>query len=296
MRRDRIKVSAALLLVWLATLAAVAMPGRALAQAKEYHMDRYDAAITVNADGSLDITETLTFVFTSGTFRRGLRTWELDKVEGITVESVAENKDSTLRYYTEGIFDPDDSATGVPGTYGTENNGGELRLRWIYGLTSNTSRTFLLTYHVDGAIRVYGDHDEFDWYAVPPEWASPIDKSHVQVTFPQGSNTSIWPVASVPSNAEVSRQNNMIVWTASSGLDAGFEVGAKIPKGVLSANKPSWQAEVDRQEQQQAQAQNNLDITSLPWTMMGLGTFIMSVLSLLGGIFIRLVLFFVGGK
>ena len=251
MRSPRARIPKAFLLFWMAALAAALcwglLPGQASAQAKEYHMDRYDSTITVNADGSMDIVESLVYVFTSGTFRRGLRTWNLDRLEGIDVTGIAEESASSLVPYALGDFDRDASTSGVTGTYGTEKTNNELRLRWIFGSTSNSSRTFQITYHVTGALRVYDDRDELDWYAVPPGWGSAIDRSQVNVIFPEGVDTSSWDVAAVPSLAQVSKQGNTITWSTNSNLDNGFEIGAHIPKGTLAITKPSWQDSFDRQ-------------------------------------------------
>jgi hypothetical protein len=251
MRTPRLRLITALVLAMLTLLPAVAwlgFPTPAGAQTQQFHIDRYDSEITVNRDGSLDIVETLTYVFTSGTFRRGIREWDLERLDSITDVQVAEVRQGETVPYTFGSFDPDDSRTGVAGTYGLETTGGNLRLRWIYGQTSNTSRTFLITYRVNGGVKVYDDRDEFDWYAVPPDSAAPIQSSTVRVTFPAGSETGTWTAAAVPSQANIARQGNTITYSTVSGLGGGFEVGAQIPKGVLSAAKPSWQEDVDNRE------------------------------------------------
>jgi len=200
----------------------------------------------------MDIMETLTYVFTSGTFHRGLRTWDMGRVGGITVNGVTETNYPKLTTYTKGAFDLDNSTTGVVGTYGTENDGTQLRLRWIFGDTTNATRTFQIAYHVDGATRVYSNYDELDWYAVPPDWGASINASRVSVIFPSGTDTSNWDVASVPKDAEVSKKGNTITWSTGSIPSGGFEVGAKIPLGVLNATKPSWQDSFDQQNPQQS--------------------------------------------
>jgi hypothetical protein len=292
MRNPRAKISKAMLPVWVAALAAALclglLPGRASAQTKEYHMDHYDSTITVNADGSMDIVETLTFVFTRGTFRRGSRIWDLDKVEGIRVTGVAEESNSSLVPYLEGDFDPDTSTTGITSTYGIENTGSTLRLRWIFGTTTNASRTFQLAYHVDGAIRVYDNRNELDWYAVPPEWGSPINRSRVNVIFPEGINTSSWDVASVPTQASVSKQGNTITWSTSSNLEKGFEVGTHIPKNALSIPKPSWQDSFDRQQTGQLDSASGTAGSGLG-SFMNIGFFVFSGIVLFGGILWQLV-------
>src|SRR3954447_18539798 len=95
----------------LPVLAVLANPAGVVAQTKVYHIDRYDSNITVYSNGSLDIQETLTYVFTSGTFRRGLRTWDLDKLDNITNVAVAENRNGLYVEYREATFDPDDSTS-----------------------------------------------------------------------------------------------------------------------------------------------------------------------------------------
>ncbi len=260
----------------LPAMVGLTNPGRVAAQTKIYYMDRYDSNISVNTDGSLDIQETLVYVFTNGTFHRGTRIWDTTKLDNITNIRVAENKNGTFVDYQQTDYDPDSSTTGVTGTYGTQTDSTNQTesVRWVFGNTSNATRTFRLSYHVNGAIRVYSDHDEFDWYAVPPQWGAAILHSRVQVTFPQGSNTATWVTNTAPSGAEVSKQGNTITYTANGGLTAGFEVGAQPPAGVLTAAKPAWQNSIDAQE--------NYDLHTRP--LVDLAFFVLGVLLLLGGI------------
>ncbi|HET9493954.1 MAG TPA: DUF2207 domain-containing protein [Chloroflexia bacterium] len=251
MRTQRLRLTTALILAVLTLLPAVAWlanPSAAGAQTQQFIIDQYDSDITVNADGSLNVEETLTYRFVSGTFRRGLRTWDLEQVDSINDVQVSEVRGDQTVPYNFSSFDPDESRTGVAGTYGMETADGKLRLRWIYGQTSNAIRTFLITYRVNGAIRVYDSNDEFNWYAVPPDSAAPIQSSNVTVTFPAGSNTSTWETAAIPAEAHIAKQGNAITYSTVSRLNSGFKVGAQIPKGVLAATKPSWQEAVDNRE------------------------------------------------
>jgi hypothetical protein len=108
------------LLLWVGVAAFLlfgligTIPLSAAAQEQRYRIDRYDSEITVNADGSLDITEKVTYVFESGTFRRGLRTWELDRLEGIRDISVVETINGLPVRYERTEFDPDESTSGIP--------------------------------------------------------------------------------------------------------------------------------------------------------------------------------------
>lgn len=227
----------------------------AFAQSKVFHNDRYDSNITVNQDGSLDIQETLVYVYDSGSFHRGTRFWDTNRLEDITNIQVTELSNGLEIPYRKTSYDPDDSTSGTPLTYGVQDTGGQKSVRWVYPYTPDTSgssKTFRLSYHVDGAVRVYSDRDEFDWYAVPPDWQGAINSSRVQVTFPQGfdaNSLAAGAISSIPRNAEVSKAGNQITWTATGNLQStGFEVGTQLPKGILNATIPSWQAAQDRMD------------------------------------------------
>lgn len=249
----------ALLVIPSVALALLAAPGGALAQTNNsYHFDRYDADITANTDGSLDVVETLVYVYDSGRFHRGNRAIPLDRTGGITNVSVAEvSASGAPTPYRLTSYDPDNSTFGVPGTYGIVRDGNQLKIRWVYDYVSNTTKTFQVSYHVDGAIRVYSDRDEFDWYAVPQGAGGTINSSRVQLTLPQGVDASKMTTASKPT-AESNASGNRIVWSTSGNLDNGLEVGAHIPKGVLNATVPPWQPSVDQQERQQAEYDKNV--------------------------------------
>lgn len=238
-----------ILLLALPLLGVIVAPRQAYAQTKQFHYDRYDADITVNQDGSIDVVETLVYVYDEGDFHRGSRAIPTDRADGISnVAVVEELPGGGTQQYRETTYDPDDSTSGVPGTFGTLQDGNQLRVRWVFNYVSNTTKTFKLSYHAAGVVRVYDNRDELDWYALPQDPGATINASRVQVTLPQGTDTSNYTTASSISAAEVSKRGNTVTWTATSGLDSGIEIGVQIPKGVLSPSAPSWQAGVDQQE------------------------------------------------
>ncbi|MDQ3928920.1 MAG: DUF2207 domain-containing protein [Chloroflexota bacterium] len=246
------------LLLSLCITAALALaPTAAVAQERQFHLDRFDSVIFVNQDGSLDVEETLVYVF-QGQYRRGIREWETDRLENIGDFRVSEVVNGEEVAYEETSFAPDEPATsGQPGTYGVRT-GNPTRVRWIYqgGPTPSsgtTRKTFIIRYHVEGAMRVYGDRDELQWFAVPQESPAPINSSKVEVILPDGTDTSNFTTQSAPGNAEVSKQGDTITFSADSQLDNGFELGIQIPKGVLNATAPSWQSAVDAEERAAAE-------------------------------------------
>lgn len=276
-----------------------AMPTKALAQDQAYHFEKYDSQITVNVDGSLDITEMIVYSFDSGTFRRAIRTWDLDKLGDITDIKVVETTSGFPVAYERTAFDPDDSTSGVARTFGIERSSTELRLRWIYGPTSNTTRSFNVSYHVEGAIRVYDNLYRLDWYAVPPRLLASISGSTVEAIFPEGSDTTGWETASVPSSARTTKQGNTITWSATSGFDEGFEVGADIPKSVLEATKPGWQDQFDSENPNavlSGQTNSGGSAPSGPRSLIDLGILLLSIVVLVGGTLWRLASWYMTGR
>ncbi len=223
-------------------------PQGAYAQTRSFHMDHYDTDITVNADGTLDIVETLSYVFDIGTFRRGTRFIPLDRVEGISNISVEE---IGFGPYTEGSYNGDDAVFGTDHTFGTRQIDNKLYIRWVHTNTGTSRpKTFRLGYRVTGGMRVYPTFYQLDWNAIPPDWDGNIQSSRVTVHFPGSFDTSKLDIASKP-EVESSREANGVTWTASN-VNNGLEVGIKqIPKEILQTTKSSWQDAVDFKEKMQ---------------------------------------------
>lgn len=233
---------------WLVALfipVALAAPQSAYAQTGKFHMSHYDADITVNGDGTMDIVETLAYVFDVGTFRRGTRFIPLDRTEGITDVKVEE---VGFGPYREAGYNEGDSAFGLDHTFGTKVSDNKLYIRWVFASTGTSSpKTFRVSYHVKGGLRVYPDYYQLDWNAIPPDWGANIDASRVTVKFPGSFDTSKLEIASRPA-VEATRESNSITWSATN-VNNGLEVGVKkIPKDILRASEPKWQPAVDTWE------------------------------------------------
>jgi hypothetical protein len=216
-------------------------------------MDRYDAEITVNTDGSYDIVETLDYNFEFGEFKRGLREIPLDRVEEISDVRVSELTSGGFIAYRETTFNEDDErARGVPGTYGTKVEGSNLRIRWIFEeIYFGGNKSFTVSYHVRGPMRVYDNHYVFYWKAIPPDWQGQIDNSRVTVRFPDGTEVvTDQGKEAIESRPQVafSHEGNTVVWS-DSNVNDGLEVGVQVLKGgPINTAKPSWQDGVDNME------------------------------------------------
>ena len=154
-----------------------------------------------------------------------------------------------------------------------------------------------MSYHAAGAVRVYSDHDELDWYAVPQNAGASSIRASVVVTLPQAVVPSQLKTATDNNSAEVTKAGNKVTFTANSGLDNGFEVGVQMPKGILQATPPSWQAAVDQQEQSLVDAraaQDNYNRTMRP--LVDVAFFLLSLLVLIVGLILTILRWYRKGR
>jgi hypothetical protein len=164
-------VSRALLLLLLLLGAAA---DRAVAQ-RSMVIERFDATILVEPDGTIDVTERITTRFTgswNGIYRsipvkyrdaRGLN-WTL----GVDVQSATDDDGQVLRW---------DAAR--------ERHYLKLRM-WIPGAV-NATRTAVLHYRVTNALRFFDEHDELYWNVTGDEWEVPIEAATARIELPPGA-------------------------------------------------------------------------------------------------------------
>jgi uncharacterized membrane protein len=161
------------LLALLALLFAVLIAGTfaAPAQAQEdksFGLPRAVAVADVRPDGSVVVTEKITYLF-SGSFEGGYR--EIPLKEGMSVTDVSVSEDG--KEYAPGAS-AELGSSGAPGTYGTANLGDAYRIVWHYR-ASDEERTFTLRYRLKGLAVAYDDVVDVYWQAWGDEWQEPLD-------------------------------------------------------------------------------------------------------------------------
>lgn len=164
------------LLVATALVAIPALP----ALAKSYHMEAADVTIAVEPDGSLLITERLTFDF-NGSFSGAYRDIPLQGDETFELISV---KDETVSY------DPGGCAwlgcSSPPGTYGLDAQPGLSRVVWHHA-SSDETRSFELVYRMTGVITVYDDIADLIFQVWGDQWEVRADAVTARVVLPDGA-------------------------------------------------------------------------------------------------------------
>jgi uncharacterized protein (TIGR04222 family) len=157
------------LVLLLALLAATA--DRAAAQ-RSLVIERFDAVIRVEPDGTIDVTETITARFTgawNGIYR------------SIPVKyRTAQGLNWTLGLDVLGATDADGQALRLES--GREGHYVKLRM-WIPG-AENATRTAVLHYRATNALRFFDEHDELYWNVTGDEWEVPIEAATARIELP----------------------------------------------------------------------------------------------------------------
>jgi len=214
--------------------AFLAEPGRASAQANTERITSYDAQVTVRHDGSILVSEQITYDFGAdqrhGIFRvipvRVRYNGGYDRIYPIEVRSVW-------------------SDTPNPG-YSVNDNGSSVSIR--IGNPDQTvtgAHRYMITYVVRGSLNAFADHDELYWNVVGNQWEVPIDRATVLVSAPTAV-TRVACFAGPPGSAGTCQHAAITDGVASFsqnglGPGEGLTVVVAIPKGVVASAGPVLQ-------------------------------------------------------
>ena len=121
------------------SLIVLLLTQRQAVPAKEYSAERFDVSIAVQEGGSLIVTEAVSFKFVGGPFTFVFRDIPTDKTDGISISS-ASIDGQTMQRGTE--------AGQVEIAYGNP-----VKVTWHFAPVSDQTRTFVLTYNVQGGFQ-----------------------------------------------------------------------------------------------------------------------------------------------
>jgi uncharacterized membrane protein len=160
----------------LIVLILVAVPATA-ALAKSFWMSNADVDIVIEADGTLLVTETLTYDF-DGDFSGAYRDIPLRPGESITDVTV---RDETTTYTLGGCTEL--GCSSPPGTYGVEEQGDLVRIVWHHSSFSE-QRTFQLTYTMTGLAKAYDDVVDVNFQVWGDQWSVGLDRLEARMALP----------------------------------------------------------------------------------------------------------------
>ena len=155
-------------------LVAVAWSTPAAAQ-RSYAIERFDAAVQVERDGAIRVTESITARFT-GSWNGIFRT--------IPVKyRTAQGLNWTLGLDLEGATGADGRPLRVDAS--RERHYVKYKI-WVPG-AANATRTVVLRYRATNGLRFFDEHDELYWNVTGDEWEVPIEAATARIALPPGA-------------------------------------------------------------------------------------------------------------
>ncbi len=156
-------------------VALAAFPSPTTAQ-RSLVIERFDAAITVNRDGTIDVTETISPRFT-GRWNGIYRT--------IPVKyRTPQGFNWTLRLELVSVTDQ----SGQPLKTETSRERHYIKYKIYVPGAVDATRTVVLRYRAENGLRFFEDHDELYWNVTGDEWEVPIEAATAEITLPDGAD------------------------------------------------------------------------------------------------------------
>ena len=199
------------------------------ALAKTYHASRFDVRIDVLRGGALQVTETIVFVFTDGTFKEVFRTIPTRRTDGVAFVSAT----------MDGQLMP--AGNDVGHVRVRRENG--LRVEWRFPPVAGSSHTFELTYVVRGVVQQTPSADLLEWQALPREHDYRIESSSLEIVVPTAPAAvpRIEP-RRVDGQADVAVHGTSVLAHAT-GIrrNGSFVVLVALPRHSVLDAAPAWQ-------------------------------------------------------
>lgn len=191
-------------------------PGEA--HAKSYRSDLYTTQIQLLDDGSMIVTEEFVFRFRGGPFTRAHRDLRHAKSDGI-----------------DGIQSPDPIRI--------RQRSRETRIRWTYAALRDTTRTFSLTYRIQGALRVEGGRKVLRWHLFPTEREYAIDRARAVLILPEGWSPPE-EITTRPGGYEARGGGSRYLYEFGPlKKDRSIVLNVVLPGAATAADVPLWQRE-----------------------------------------------------
>ena len=164
------KATRRFLALLLATL-AFALP----AIAREMRIQNFESLVTVNPNGTIDVSETITANFT-GEWHGIYRTIPIEY-------STAQGLNYTL--FLSDVIATDDSGNRLKLEISRQGRSEQFKI-YIPDAV-NATRTVVLHYHVLDGLRFFPDHDELYWNVTGNSWDVPLQAASAEIDLPAGA-------------------------------------------------------------------------------------------------------------
>src|SRR5260221_7484927 len=198
------------------------------ADARELRIEKFDEQVTVSPNGTVDVTENITFRFIghwNGVYRE--IPVEFNTPQGMNyslflkVKRIADGNGESLKYESSSVRTYRKLKIYVPGA-------------------EDTTKTIVIEYTVSDALRFFDDHDEFYWNVTGDEWDMPIANASANITLPVGATgirtnvfTGAYRSTGKQGEAEVVGNGVEVHTTAALGYHEGLTIAVAFDKGLV---------------------------------------------------------------
>ncbi|TDT33763.1 DUF2207 domain-containing protein [Naumannella halotolerans] len=244
------------------------LPGLAHAESGDV-ITSFDIDYVVNADGTVEVTETIDYSF-AGSDRHGI------------YRELAIREEDPDNPGMDMVYEIDDlsvqSPTGASPRYTeTEDESGRNRTMTLQiGSSSQTvdsSETYVISYDVKGALRAQDGFDEFYWDATGFDWDAPIENVEISVEVPDGVQDSSCFQGAVGSTETCTTSvddEGVATYSASDlATGEGVSIGAAITKGAVTNVGPIL---VEDGSKMSSEDRRDLTIGGIVFGAIGLGS------------------------
>jgi len=220
-------VTRSLVLAVLLTAAA----GVAQAATGTYKAQRFDVVVRA-ANGGVDVAETVTFEFQSGTFTKVWRDIPISRTDGITILDAA--MDGAAMTPGE-----------APGHIAVSSRNGNVRVEWRFAQVGPSVHRFDVHHAAKGVAYRDGDSDVVRWRALPEGPRYRIDASRIRFE-PAGAQVRT-PESHRVAAVTLKTSNEGTTIEASAIQSDGWIVAElRYPAGLLAPAEPEWRQRASR--------------------------------------------------
>lgn len=145
------------------------------AAAREYSLKDFNEQVTINANGTVEVTEIMEFSF-KGSYQGVFRT--------IPVEyTTPQGLNYTLLLEPLSVTDDNNQSL----KYEQTREGRYIKFKIFVPNAENATRTVMLRYRLLDAVFFYEDHDELYWNVTGDQWPVPIQSASAHIELPFGT-------------------------------------------------------------------------------------------------------------
>lgn len=206
---------------------ATAVPAAAEGPGK-YAARRFDVAVTVRDNGSLDVTETIEFEFQTGTFKKVWREIPSQRTDGIEI--------------VQARMDGAPFARGDDAGQIAVSGRNRIRVEWRFQPTGPSIHTFELRYIARGVAYREGDVDVVRWRLLPTEHKYAIASVRGTLTASVPPTEAREPESRRAGPVSQTRHGATVEIAATDIKTNGWVLAElRYPAGHLTSSLPAWQ-------------------------------------------------------